>query len=71
MIRHFNPAYIEGLVARNRLTDARSQVHKLLEVLPATGHSAIIDIYNKLCLVQGALENLLDDVPAHQNDLNS
>lgn len=58
-----HPAYVQGLVARNRLTDARGEVYRLLTELPASKRRAVIQLYNQLCSIQGALENLLKDVP--------
>ena len=51
-----------GLKARNRLTDARDEVHRLRDYLPEK-RSELIAIYNQLCSIQGTLEALLEDVP--------
>lgn len=58
-----NPAYLQGLTARNRLTDARGEVYHLLTVLPAHRRREVIYLYNRLCRIQGALENLLKETP--------
>jgi hypothetical protein len=62
-----NPTYIQGLTARNRLTDARDAVYRLIETLPVSRQRAAARIYQDLCSIQGRLENLLDDVPIHPN----
>lgn len=67
MEEQFNPAYIQGLTARNRLTDARDAVYRLIETLPVSRQQAAARIYQDLCAIQGRLENLLDDVPIHPN----
>ena len=58
-----NPAYVKGLSARNRLTDARGEVWNLLDVLPMRKQVVIVRLYNALCQVQGELEKLLEDIP--------
>lgn len=58
-----NPAYLQGLAARNRLTDARDEVHRLEKMLPTDKRSSLIQIYNDLCNLQGRLEGLLEDIP--------
>lgn len=63
-------AYVLGLSARNRLTDARDAVHRLRDHLPDEKRGDLVAIYNELCSVQGKLEALLEDVPTFidQND---
>jgi hypothetical protein len=63
MEKSLSAAYLQGLAASNRLTDARGEVYRLLTVLPPHKRSAVIRIYNQLCSIQGALENQLKDVP--------
>src|SRR5574341_793592 len=58
-----SPAYKAGLAARNRLTDARDEVHRLRDHLPDEKRRDLIALYNQLCSVQGTLEALLEDVP--------
>jgi hypothetical protein len=60
---NLNPAYVQGLTARNRLTDARGEIWNLLDVLPVPKQVVVARIYNALCQVQGELEKLLEDVP--------
>lgn len=63
-----NPAYLQGLTASNRLTDARGEVYRLLTVLPSEQRTEVIHLYNQLCSIQGALENLLKDVSTTVHD---
>ena len=63
MEEKLHPAYIQGLTASNRLTDARTEVWNLLDVLPMRKQVTIVNLYNQLCHVQGTLENLLKDIP--------
>ncbi len=65
MDKQISPAYVLGLSARNRLTDARIEVHRLRDFLPDEKHGDLIAIYNQLCSMQGTLEALLDDIPAY------
>ena len=63
-----NHIYIQGLTARNRLTDARDAVYRLIETLPVSRQRAAARIYQDLCGIQGRLENLLAGVPIHPNE---
>ena len=54
---------MQGLSARNRLTDARDAVYRLLDRLPMHKRIAVADLYCELCCLQGRLEKLLEDVP--------
>jgi hypothetical protein len=54
---------VHGLSARNRLTDARDAVYRLLDGLPMHKRIAAANIYGELCCIQGRLEKLLEDVP--------
>lgn len=60
--KRLTPAYMQGLAARNRLTDARDAVHRLREHLPEK-RSELVALYNQLCSIQATLEALLEDVP--------
>ncbi len=64
MQEQLHPAYVQGLSARNRLTDARDAVYRLLDGLPMHKRIAMADLYSELCCIQGRLEKLLEDVPA-------
>ncbi len=64
MDESLNPAYVRGLAARNRLTDARGAVWNLLDALPLRKQVVVVRLYNMLCQVRGELEKLLEDVPA-------
>ena len=55
---NLTPAYLQGLAASNRLTDARGEVYRLLTELPPHKRRAVIRIYNQLCSIQGTLENI-------------
>lgn len=63
MEERLHPAYVQSLSARNRLTDARDAVYRLLEGLPMHKRIAAANIYSELCCIQGRLEKLLEDVP--------
>ena len=63
MEEQLHPAYRRGLTARNRLTDARDAVYRLLDGLPMHKRIAAANIYSDLCCIQGRLEKLLEDVP--------
>ena len=58
-----HPAYVQSLSARNRLTDARDAVYRLLDGLPMHKRIAAANIYSELCCIQGRLEKLLEDMP--------
>ena len=58
-----HPAYVRGLTARSRLTDARDALYRLLDGLPMHKRIAAANIYGDLCCIQGRLEKLLEDVP--------
>ena len=58
-----HPAYMQGLAARNRVTNACDAVYLLLEVLPFSKQIEISRLYSELCSIQGRLEHLLKDVP--------
>ena len=59
-----NPAYLQGLTVRNLLSISRTELQRLSPGVPADKQTQIADLYDKLCLVQGELESLLDDLPA-------
>ena len=61
--RELNPAYIQGLLARHLIAVARVEVVHFRHMLPPGGQLEASDVYDKLCLVQGELESLLDDLP--------
>ena len=63
MKESLNTIYVRGLSARNRLTDARDAVYRLLDGLPMRKQIAVANIYSELCCIQGRLEKLLEDVP--------
>jgi hypothetical protein len=63
MEESLHPAYVRSLTARNRLTDARDAVYRLLDGLPMHKRIAVANIYSDLCCIQGRLEKLLEDVP--------
>ena len=60
----FNPVYVAGLGASNRMTDARGAVHELHQIISDDQKPEVMRIYNALCGIQGQLEALLKDVPA-------
>ncbi len=66
--KQFHLAYVLGLSARNRLTDARIEVHRLRDFVPDEKRSDIVTLYNQLCSIQGTLEALLDDIPTYLPD---
>lgn len=59
-----NPAYLQGLTVRNLLSIARTELQRLTPVVPADNQAQVADLHDKLCLVQGELESMLDDLPA-------
>lgn len=63
-----NPAYVQGLAASNRLTDARGEVYRLAELVSPAQGATVIRLYNQLCSVQGSLEALLNAVPTHKGE---
>ena len=63
MEEQLRPAYVQGLSARNRLTDSRDAVYRLLDRLPMHKRVAVANLYCELCCIQGRLEKLLEDVP--------
>ncbi len=63
MEEQLHPTYVQGLSARNRLTDARDAVYRLIDGLPMHKRIAAANIYSELCCIQGRLEKLLEDVP--------
>ena len=69
-VEELHPAYKQGQTAITRLTDARAEVYSLLTLLPPENRSDLIRLYNRLCRVQGALENLLKEIPVvvHRED---
>jgi hypothetical protein len=62
MEEQLHPAYVQGLSARNRLTDARDAVYRLLDGLPMHKRIAMANLYSELCCIQGRLEKLLRSV---------
>lgn len=68
MEERLHPSYLQALTASSRLTDARSAIWALIDVLPVHKKAAVVRLYNALCRVQGELETLLEDIPTVVHD---
>lgn len=56
---------MQGLTARNHLTDVRDAVWNLFDMLPQPKQVVVARLYSGLRRAQGEMEKLLEDVPAN------